>query len=257
MDCQFLIDGQSLIPFLSSVFRLRRGTEVDKRHAPCWQAWGVLETRFGHTEVARNIFQQGIWACAQLAGGQSGGYSCARLWQAWGVLEAREGDDAAARRCFSRALDADQRNVAAIIAWTQMEEDIGNLKDAELIFERALKQFPPGTNEKMNLWRAYELMEQRAGNDRATQGVFQRSMRETMTVNEESVGADVKSYRTETAKDENQAVLEKSNEVEVIRWDTEATTMRADVWMNDGAIEGKVPKKTLAKMKANKQSEDP
>jgi hypothetical protein len=138
-----------------------------------------------------------------------------------------------------------------------MEEDLGNLKDAELIFERALKQFAPGTSEKMSLWRAYELMEQRAGNDRATQGVFQRSMRETMAVNEVSVVADLRSFRTETAKDANQDVLEKSNEVEVIRWDTEATTMKADVWMNDGSIEGKVPKKTLAKMKANKQSKDP
>lgn len=138
-----------------------------------------------------------------------------------------------------------------------MEEDIGNLKDAELIFERALKQFAPGTNEKTNLWRAYELMEQRAGNDKATQGVFQRSMRETMAVKEESVVGDLRSDRTETAKDKNEDVLGKSNEIEVIRWDTEATTMKADVWMNDGSIEGKVPKKTLAKMKTNKKFKDP
>ena len=71
---------------------LRRGTEANKRYAPVWQAWGVLETREGNPEEARNIFQQGIWACAQLTGGQSGGYDCARLWQAWGVLEAAEGD---------------------------------------------------------------------------------------------------------------------------------------------------------------------
>jgi tetratricopeptide (TPR) repeat protein len=114
---------------------LRRGTEVDKRHASLWQAWGVLETRYGTTEVARNIFQQGIWNCSQLSGGQSGGYNCARLWQAWGVLEASEGDHAAARRCFSRALDADNRNVAAITAWTLMEEDLGNAQDARSIFE--------------------------------------------------------------------------------------------------------------------------
>jgi hypothetical protein len=114
---------------------LRRGTEVDKRHASIWQAWGVLETRYGKAEVARNIFQQGIWNCSQLSGGQSGGYCCARLWQAWGVLEAAEGDDAAARRCFSRALDADNRNVAAITAWTLMEEELGNAQDARSIFE--------------------------------------------------------------------------------------------------------------------------
>ena len=57
-----------------------------------WQAWGVLETRYGNPEEARNVFQQGIWACSQLGGCQSGGYNCARLWQAWGVLEAQEGD---------------------------------------------------------------------------------------------------------------------------------------------------------------------
>lgn len=114
---------------------LRRGTEIDKRHASIWQAWGVLETRFGKAEVARNIFQQGIWNCSHLSGGQSGGYNCARLWQAWGVLEAVEGDDAAARRCFSRALDADNRNVAAITAWTLMEEELGNAQDARSIFE--------------------------------------------------------------------------------------------------------------------------
>ena len=108
---------------------------MDRRHAPVWQAWGVLETKYGSAEKARDLFQQGIWACAQSSGGQSGGRRCARLWQAWGVLEAREGDHAAARRCFSRALDADSRNVAAITAWTLMEEELEKFSDARLIFE--------------------------------------------------------------------------------------------------------------------------
>ncbi len=115
--------------------RLKRGTEVDKRHAPVWQAWGVLETRYSTAKNARDVFQQGIWACASSCGGQSGGRRCARLWQAWGVLEAQEGDHAAARRCFSRALDADPRNVAAVTAWTLMEADLGNYADARSIFE--------------------------------------------------------------------------------------------------------------------------
>jgi Tfp pilus assembly protein PilF len=96
----------------------------------------VLETRHGNASDAREVFQQGIWACAQPSGGQSGGRHCARLWQAWGVLEAQEYDYAAARRCFSRALDADKRNVAAITAWTLMEQELGQYNDAKLIFER-------------------------------------------------------------------------------------------------------------------------
>lgn len=58
---------------------LERGTEIDKRHAPVWQAWGVLETRHGSADDAIHIFQQGIWACAQSSGGQIGGRRCARL----------------------------------------------------------------------------------------------------------------------------------------------------------------------------------
>lgn len=94
-----------------------------------------METRYGTASDARHVFQQGIWECSQLSGGQSGGYNCARLWQAWGVLEAGEGEHAAARRCFSRALDADNRNVATITAWTLMEEELGNERDSRSIFE--------------------------------------------------------------------------------------------------------------------------
>ena len=68
---------------------LRMGTEVNKRHAPAWLAWGVLETRYDSAKAARDVFQQGIWSCAQPGGGQSGGRRCARLWQAWGVLESK------------------------------------------------------------------------------------------------------------------------------------------------------------------------
>ena len=54
------------------------------------------------------------------------------------MLESQEGDHAAARRCFSRALDADSRNVATVTAWTLMEKNLGNYKDARLIFESTL-----------------------------------------------------------------------------------------------------------------------
>ena len=227
---------------------------MNKRHAPVWQAWGVLETRHGYPEDARNVFQQGIWACAQLGGCQSGGYNCARLWQAWGVLEAQEGDVAAARRCFSRALDADKRNIAAMTAWTLMEEQIGNWEDARILFERGLKQFAPGTEEKKQLWRSYETMERRAGNDAGAQDVYQRAMRESFSaaeqdddVNEGFLG------RRSTAITNTQKVEEgneENKEYEVSRWDQGSTSMKAEIWLNNGSIEGKVPQATMERKRS-------
>lgn len=226
---------------------------MNKRHAAVWQAWGVLETRYGSAEDARGLFQEGIWACAQMSGMYSGGYSCARLWQAWGVLEAREGDHAAARRCFSRALDADNRNVAAITAWTLMEEELGNYDDARLIFDRSLKRFPAASDDKMALWRAYELMEQRAGNTDAALQVFQRSMRESMGVREvqerfgDNLDESVQIVEPEPSMNE---VLQQSKEVEVVRWGGDSDPvgrMTGEVWMNNGSIEGKVPMSSLKK----------
>jgi len=237
---------------------LKRGTEVDKRHAPVWQAWGVLETRYSTAKNARDVFQQGIWACASSCGGQSGGRRCARLWQAWGVLEAQEGDHAAARRCFSRALDADPRNVAAVTAWTLMEADLGNYADARSIFERTLKLFPPQSDDKLSLWRAYEVMEERAGNTSAAQQIFQRSMREAMTPRDDEVNPNnIPPTMNELLISDPQSpvngdllsIKEKSNEVEVSRWNTGSNNLDAEVWINNGSIEGKLPQKMMKKLR--------
>jgi tetratricopeptide (TPR) repeat protein len=232
---------------------------VNKRHAPLWQAWGVMETRAGNGAEARNVFQQGIWACAQLGGGQSGGYKCARLWQAWGVLEAQEGDYPAARRCFNRALDADKRNIASIIAWTRMEEDIENLKDCSLIFERALKEFRAGTDEKGQIWRAYELMEQRTGNDMGAQDVYQRSMRESMSFVEESMmesmieSDPIAPLIAEVSTAEDSKSKRNAEQIEFSRWNDVATSMKGEVWFKNGSIEGKVPKATMNKKRQQKK----
>ncbi len=224
---------------------LKKGTEVDKRHAPVWQAWGVLETRYNTAKVARDIFQQGIWSCAQPGGGQSGGRRCARLWQAWGVLEAQEGDHAAARRCFSRALDADQRNVAAVTAWALMEADLGNFSDARSIFERTLKYFSSQSDDKTAVWRAYEIMEEQAGNYRKAQQVFQRSMREDMASKDEEIIPE----RASDVDIVDSLDKEKSKEVEVSRWQTGSSDLGAEVWLNNGSIEGKIPAKMMKKLR--------
>lgn len=259
------------ICFLSQFnFRLRRGSEVNKRHAPVWQAWGVLETRMGNPDEARRIFQEGIWACAQLSGGQSGGYKCARLWQAWGVLEAQEGDYPAARRCFSRALDADKCNIAAMTAWTLMESELGNYNDARVLYERALKQFAPGTSEKKGLWRLFELMEEKAGNPTGAQEIYRRAVGESIGTEEEEANADdidfaamaVNAGNKEAGKPakgvaEKDPIRSRDKEFEVLRWDQGSSdSMKAEIWLNDGSIEGKVPQATLDKMKAKKEKEE-
>jgi len=226
---------------------LRTGSEVDKRHAPVWQAWGVLETRYGKPEDARDVFQQGIWACSQ-AVGHSGGYKCARLWQAWGVLEAREGEYAAARRCFARALDADKRNVPALTSWATMEEELQNVLDARSIYERGLSQFKPGSAEKTSLWQSYEEMEKRMGNTDEAMGVYQRAMRETMM-------NDLEDYYDESsrpivrrkAEEEPEEKKNKRNgEVEVYRFGDSVSSgkLRGELWLDEGEIDGLIPEET-------------
>lgn len=232
---------------------LRRATEANKRHAPAWQAWGVLEMHQGDREQSRSIFQQGIWACAHFAGGQSGGYSCARLWQAWGLLEAQEGDHAAARRCFSRALDADNRNVATVTAWALMEEELGNVDDARWILERALKQFDAGSGAKRGLWTLYETMEQRLGNVMEAQRVYQRSMRETLERNDlNEKGASAPRPNSGNPSSVEDLTVSELPQVEIVRWDGGSSSFAGEVWMNDNAIESKIPSKALRAKTGNR-----
>jgi tetratricopeptide (TPR) repeat protein len=163
-------------------------------------------------------------------------------------LEAKEGNHAAARRCFSRALDADIRNVAAVTAWALMEEELDYIQDARAIFERALTKFSPGSSEKMILWRAYELMEQRRGNVAAAQEVYQRSMREAITMQEDSSPAEQNriNWPTMTETRSVDDVLKKTSEVEVVRWKG-----GGEIWLNDNAIESRLPSFQLKKRNRN------
>jgi len=235
---------------------MRRGTLASKKHPAVWQAWGVLETRHGSPEDARDIFQQGIWACAQRSGGQSGGRRCTRLWQAWGVLEARVGDHAAARRCFNRALDADARNVPAITAWSNMEMMLGDMDEAEAIFERALKQFPsPFSDEKIAIWKAYESMESKGNNPKGAQAVFNRSIRDSFSQPNEVMAP----LESKMPLEGNSTVIVEGTDgrgSEDFEWKAPSppkvgTMDVGEVWYKDGAIEGKIPSWKMKQKKRN------
>ncbi|GMH66278.1 hypothetical protein TrRE_jg8652 [Triparma retinervis] len=225
---------------------MKKGTEVAKRHAPVWQAWGVLETRFGSPGKAREVFQNGIWACAQSGGGQSGGRQCARLWQAWGVLEEQEGNVEDARKFYSRALDADRRNVPAVTAWALMEERIGEGKNARMIFERGLRHFSsPPSEAKMGLWNGYEQMELMAGQIIAADAVAERAARDKLVKIYNSNPPSIPPSKSESERGTSKRRKSKE-EREMMRWEKkrEATWGEGEVWIGDnGEFEGRMPKR--------------
>ena len=119
-----------------------------------------------------------------------------------------------------------------------------------------MKQFPAGSNEKMSLWRSYELMEQRLGNVREAQNVYQRSMREQITLEDEVFKEDRSSINTK-APQELSAVLKRSAEVEVESWGSDSLegVLRGEIWMNQGSIEAKVPNSVLKKSRSKRLSD--
>lgn len=129
-----------------------------------------------------------------------------------------------------------------------------------LLLTGAMKQFPAGSNEKMSLWRSYELMEQRLGNVREAQNVYQRSMREQITLEDEVFKED-KSSNTKVAQQKQQelnTVLKRSAEVEVESWGSDSLegVLRGEIWMNQGSIEAKVPKSALKKSRTKRRDSE-
>ena len=99
-------------------------------------------------------------------------------------------------------------------------------------------------------------MEVEAGNTKAAQNVYQRSIRDSMGGNIESSIT----YNSENIIEDpvietpSKEVLKKTNEVEVSRWNSRDSFGESDVWMKDGSIEGKVPSSAMKKGKKPKQS---
>jgi hypothetical protein len=145
-------------------------------------------------------------------------------------------------------------NVPAFTAWALMEEQIGNVKDARMIFERALRKFSPGSHDRMALYRSYELMEQRLGDSAAAKNIYQRSLRESFDAKDEidlikhiddendEISRTATSSTTEKDKDDPKN-NKKDYEVEVVRWENTG----GEVWLNDRAIEAKVSIKKPAR----------
>ena len=98
-------------------------------------------------------------------------------------------------------------------------------------------------------------MEKRAGNNAAAQEVYRRAVRESITKAEDGETQDeldiASMARVAGNKDATDVTDDSKKEFEVVRWDR-GSSMKGEVWMNDGSVEGKVPKAAMEKLKAKK-----
>lgn len=104
-------------------------------------------------------------------------------------------------------------------------------------------------------------MEQRNGNRKESQNVYQRNIRESMVASDVHIpdGADVIAQRKLEDPPDINSILKRSKEVEVVRWQVASDGMNGEVWLNNGAFESKVPASAMKKFKdkqANRGGDD-
>lgn len=100
----------------------------------------------------------------------------------------------------------------------------------------------------MAIWRSWEIMEERAGNTRAAQLIFQRSMRDSMSSKDEGAIPESPDLDMITTPVVETPAKSKGKEIEVSRWVSEGNEWDSEVWINNGSIEGKIPAKMMKKL---------
>ncbi len=93
-------------------------------------------------------------------------------------------------------------------------------------------------------------MEAEAGNIKAAQNVYQRSIRDSMgSIKHESINYESKNKANDSSdiRPSTEDILKKSSEVEVSRWNSREGFGESAVWMKDGSIESKVPSAAMNK----------
>jgi predicted Zn-dependent protease len=94
----------------SNTGNIRRARELfdaaivaDKKHAPAWHGWAVLEMKEGNISKARNLLTKGLRFC----GGNE------YIYQTLALLEVRSKRFKHARHLFQRAVDYNPKSCAS------------------------------------------------------------------------------------------------------------------------------------------------
>jgi len=165
--------------------RFRRAIDIDRAHAPAYYKWAALERGRGNVGRARELLQQGVWACS----GAARARELAKLHRARGELEAestlrrfaaplrrrRPGDAAAAgaappwsaaaddaRDAFRSALAAEPA-AATFAAWARFETALGEAARARALLEDGLAT----VGGEPAIWREFVAFERARAGDAA------------------------------------------------------------------------------------------
>ncbi|GAQ91082.1 hypothetical protein KFL_007250030 [Klebsormidium nitens] len=105
----------------------QRCLDIDKKNAPAWQAWGLLEAETGNVFGARRLFE----ACLQEVPHDPAPLTAyARMERLFGALDA-------ARTLLKRATYMDPRHQPAWTEWSLLEQQAGRPAAAAELLERA------------------------------------------------------------------------------------------------------------------------
>jgi len=117
----------------------RLAINSDERHAQAWQAWGVFESRHGHSDTARAIFLKGLKLCP----------THPTLWQAAATFEKEQSNIRRARSIYKAGIThcADLPKNAALSAAADAERAHSNVSYLLLVlwgakFEMHQKRLP-------------------------------------------------------------------------------------------------------------------
>ena len=135
----------------------QESAKANPKHAPTWQAWGVLEKEFGNYDEARRLFKEATKADPRHA----------PSWQAWALMEKELGNYDEARRLFKEATKADPKHAPAWQPWALMEKELGNHNEARRLFNQAPKDAPS--------WQAWALMEKELRNHNEARRLFKEA----------------------------------------------------------------------------------
>jgi Tfp pilus assembly protein PilF len=189
----------------------RRSLQLNKQNAATFHAWGVLEWRCGHHDLATQLFRKGLdasphnryilqsWACMEARAGRSdeaqrlfaralqqtgparGGRRARRFrpdgatWQSKALHCRAEGSVSKARQCFERGVADDAKHVPLYHSWGQLELEQHNVSGARAIYQRGVWA-SRDERATSSLWTAWALLEERAGDEDAARRYLRQAL---------------------------------------------------------------------------------